>query len=102
MGMQSPAFTGTPTAPTASTGTATTQLATTAFVAAAAFNVALPGQSGNAGKFVTTDGTNASWAEVYPSQTGNSGKFLTTNGTATSWAEIPPANQLPLLAIGII
>jgi hypothetical protein len=98
----SPSFTGVPTAPTASTGTATTQLATTAFVAAAAFNVALPGQSGNAGKFVTTDGTNASWAEVYPSQTGNSGKFLTTNGTATSWAEIPPASQLPLLAIGII
>ena len=23
-----------------------------------------------------------------PSQTGNSGKFLTTNGTATSWASI--------------
>jgi hypothetical protein len=39
---------------------------------------------------------------VYPSQTGNSGKFLTTNGTAASWADIPPANQLPLLALGII
>jgi hypothetical protein len=100
--LSSPALTGVPTAPTASTGTATTQLATTAFVAAAAFSAALPGQSGNAGKFVTTDGTNASWAEVYPSQTGNSGKFLTTNGTAASWADIPPANQLPLLALGII
>ena len=32
---QSPAFTGTPTAPTAASGTATTQIATTAFVAAA-------------------------------------------------------------------
>lgn len=31
----SPAFTGTPTAPTASSGTSTTQVATTAFVAAA-------------------------------------------------------------------
>lgn len=29
---QSPAFTGTPTAPTATTGTDTTQIATTAFV----------------------------------------------------------------------
>jgi hypothetical protein len=35
----SPAFTGTPTAPTASAGTNTTQLATTAFVATAAANV---------------------------------------------------------------
>ena len=26
-------------------------------------------------------------------QTGNSGKFLTTNGTATSWATIPTLNQ---------
>jgi len=33
--LASPAFTGTPTAPTASAGTNTTQLATTAFVAAA-------------------------------------------------------------------
>lgn len=33
--LNSPAFTGTPTAPTASPGTSTTQLATTAFVAAA-------------------------------------------------------------------
>ena len=32
---QSPTFTGTPTAPTAASGTATTQIATTAFVAAA-------------------------------------------------------------------
>lgn len=58
----SPAFTGTPTAPTAATGTSTTQLATTQFVNATAFSSALPNQAGNAGKFVTTDGTNASWA----------------------------------------
>lgn len=63
-GLDSPTFTGIPTAPTASTGTSTSQLATTAFVAAAAFNAALPAQSGNAGKFVTTDGTNASWVEI--------------------------------------
>ncbi len=53
-----------PTSPTASTGTSTTQIATCAFVAAQAFNTALPAQAGNAGKFVTTDGTNASWADV--------------------------------------
>lgn len=58
----SPALTGTPTAPTASAGTNTTQIATTAFVGATAFSAALPSQIGNAGKFVTTDGTAASWA----------------------------------------
>jgi hypothetical protein len=47
----------------------------------------LPSMSGNTGKFLTTDGTNSSWAAVdaLPSQTGNSGKYLTTNGTAASW-----------------
>lgn len=39
--LASPAFTGTPTAPTAAAGTSTTQLATTAFVAAA-LGVAVP------------------------------------------------------------
>lgn len=48
----------------------------------------LPSQTGNAGKFLTTDGTDASWATVdtLPSQSGNSGKFLKTNGTTASWA----------------
>lgn len=64
--INSPAFTGVPTAPTAATGTSTTQLATCAFVVATAFNAALPGQAGNAGKFVTTDGANAYWADVTP------------------------------------
>ena len=63
-GLASPAFTGTPTAPTASTGTNTTQVATTAFVQQTSFNTALPSQTGNAGKYVTTDGTNASWANI--------------------------------------
>jgi hypothetical protein len=46
-----------------------------------------PSQTGNAGKFLTTDGTATSWGVVdaLPSQTGNSGKYLTTNGTAASW-----------------
>lgn len=62
--LASPALTGIPTSPTASTGTSTNQIATCAFVTATAFNAALPAQAGNAGKFVTTDGTNASWAEL--------------------------------------
>lgn len=48
-------------APTLPAGTATTDVATTQFVAAAAFTSSLPGQTGNKGKFVTTDGANASW-----------------------------------------
>lgn len=62
--LASPALTGTPTAPTATAGTSTTQLATTAFVGATAFSAALPAQTGNAGKYVTTDGTNASWGTI--------------------------------------
>lgn len=51
---------------------------------------ALPAQSGNSGKFLTTNGTTASWANVdaLPSQSGNSGKYLTTNGTTASWTTI--------------
>jgi hypothetical protein len=60
----SPTFTGVPAAPTAAVGTNTTQLATTAFVASTAMAAALPTQSGNAGKFVKTDGSVASWAVV--------------------------------------
>jgi len=50
----------------------------------------LPSQSGQSGKFLTTDGTDASWATVdaLPSQTSQSGKFLTTDGSSASWAAI--------------
>ncbi len=85
----SPTFTGTPTAPTATAGTNTTQLATTEFVgtAIAAIN-ALPNQSGQSGKFLGTNGSVASWQTVdaLPSQSGNAGRILTTNGTTASWA----------------
>jgi hypothetical protein len=67
--LASPALTGIPTAPTATVGTATDQIATTSFVAATSFSTNLPGQTGNAGKFLTTDGTNASWDVASPSLT---------------------------------
>jgi hypothetical protein len=90
----SPALTGTPTAPTATAGTNTTQIATTAYVVGTAFSSALPGQAGNAGKYVTTDGTTASWADVppgmvypgagIPNSTGTAwGTSYTTTGTGT-------------------
>ena len=52
----------------------------------------LPSQTGNTGKYLTTDGSAKSWGTVsqyaLPSQTGNSGKFLTTNGTSESWGTV--------------
>ena len=51
---------------------------------------AFPAQSGNAGKFLTTDASTASWATVdaLPAQSGNAGKFLTTDASTASWATL--------------
>lgn len=87
--LASPAFTGNPTAPTQASGTNNTTIATTAFVQQVALNNQLPLQIGNTGKYLTTNGTDASWQTIpveIPSQTGQAGKFLTTNGTNVSWA----------------
>jgi len=51
----------------------------------------LPSQSGNNGKFLTTNGSAAFWANIpieIPSQSGQSGKFLTTDGSSVSWATV--------------
>jgi hypothetical protein len=58
---------------------------------------ALPSQSGNTGKYLTTDGSVASWAivDLLPSQTGNTGKYLTTNGSTTSWAFVAGGSAQP-------
>lgn len=52
-----------------------------ALVANTAFATALPSQSGNSGKFVTTDGTNASWASL--SAVAMSGAYGDLTGTPT-------------------
>jgi hypothetical protein len=51
---------------------------------------ALPNQSGNNGKYLTTNGASTSWQAVdaLPSQSGNSGKYLTTNGASASWTTL--------------
>ena len=50
---------------------------------------AVPAQAGQAGKFLTTNGSVASWAsvEALPSQTGNAGKYLRTDGSVASWQD---------------
>lgn len=67
------------TVPTQTTGDATTKAASTAFVSATAFNATLPGQTGNGGKFVTTDGTTASWSNIYGTPT-----LISTNTNAVN------------------
>ena len=61
---------------------------TGAITAAQLKTAVIPSQSGNSGKFLTTDATNASWATVdaLPTQSGNAGKYLTTDATNASWA----------------
>jgi hypothetical protein len=57
-------FSGPVTGTTEAAGDSSTKFATTAFAVGLAFSASLPSQTGNAGKFVTTDGTNASWGSV--------------------------------------
>lgn len=62
----------------------------------------LPSQTGQSGKFLSTDGTNPSWQNVdaLPSQTGQSGKYLTTDGTNPSWNTITiPSVDVDVISI---
>ena len=83
------ATTGATTA-TAQADIATTQATNAAASAASAAGYVVPSQTGNAGKYLGTNGTATSWAAVdaLPVQTGNTGKYLTTSGTAASWATL--------------
>lgn len=73
-------FTGAaPTVPTSTAGDSSAAAASTAFVAGAAFSAALPGQAGNAGRTVRTDGTSASWGSIYGSP-----QVISTNTTAAT------------------
>jgi hypothetical protein len=64
--------------------------------------ISLPSQTNQSGKYLTTNGTVASWATVdaLPAQTGNAGELLTTNGTAASWSNTLIANATN--AVGLI
>jgi hypothetical protein len=60
----------------------------------------LPTQTGNSGKFLTTNGTTVSWGAVnfpsgLPNQSGKSGKWLKTNGVTASWEPIAEREALP-------
>lgn len=51
----------------------------------------IPTQTGNQTKFLTTDGTNPSWAQIYqvPTVVGQNAKFLGNDGTNYSWMAVP-------------
>lgn len=55
---------------------------------------------GTVGQVLTSNGTSApTWETVdaLPSQTGNNGKYLTTNGTTASWATVDSFNYASML-----
>lgn len=52
------------TVPAVAVGDSSNKPATTAFVAATALAASLPGQNGNAGKYLTTDGNTAGWGAL--------------------------------------
>jgi hypothetical protein len=56
-----------------------------------------PSQTGNNGKYLTTNGSILSWSTVdaLPSQAGNAGKYLTTDGVNASWAVLNLAAYVP-------
>lgn len=100
--LASPALTGVPTAPTAAAGTATNQIATMAALVAQAFSSALPGISGaTTGKFVTNNGTSASWAAVSLSGTSTAAinaneidKGTVSSGTVTFTQSVANVQRL--------
>jgi len=99
----SPTFTGTPSGPTASAGTSTTQLATTAFVTTNFAGLASPAFTGAPTAPTATTGTTTTqiattafvgataFNTALPNQTGNAGKFVITDGTNASWSTVYPA-----------
>jgi hypothetical protein len=87
-----PSFSGIPTAPTAANGTNTTQIATTQFVQTAVSTLGgLPSQTGQSGKFLTTNGTVASWGNVPLPNNGT--LTLNTSGTGISGSQTFTADQ---------
>jgi hypothetical protein len=92
-------------------------------------NLAIPTQTGQSGKYLTTNGSVASWDAInistadvtgtlpianggtgqtsassainalLPSQSGQNGKYLTTNGTTASWGTVSGGNPTALISV---
>ena len=101
--LASPAFTGTPTAPTASAGTSTTQLATTAFVANAISGLTSPALSsltdvsitegsGINGQVLYWNNTAGKWNSKALAAVASSGAYSDLSGTPNLSAYAPIAS----------
>ena len=82
------------TAATQTAGDSSTKVATTAFVGGVAFSAALPSQTGNAGKFVKTNGSVASWEYGGIAQ-------VTTATTATTLTSTPTLLKITPASYGV-
>lgn len=72
--------------PTVAAGDNSTKAASTAHVASVAMSTVLPGQTGNAGKIITTDGTTANWSDTINGNlyfSGTARRIGIKNGGAT-------------------
>lgn len=87
--LASPTFSGNPTVPTQAASDNSTRIASTAFVQTVAFNTALPLQTGNSGKVVTTNGTSASWSLI-----GTAGQAIRVNLAGTALEGYVPTQPI--------
>ena len=109
--LASPAFTGTPTAPTATAGTDTTQIATTAFVtnAVSAVTGAMTykgtvGTGGTVNDLPTSgvkvgDTYKVSVAGTYASQSAKVGDLFIATATTPTWSYVPSGDDAGITSI---
>jgi hypothetical protein len=63
-----------------------------------------PTQTGNAGRYLTTNGTTVSWSTIggtLPDQSSNSGKFLTTDGVSAAWHTLTQDDIAPAFSVSL-
>jgi hypothetical protein len=93
--LASPTFTGTPKAPTAATGTNTTQIATTAFVGDALDNFTI---SNNSVTSAMLQENSVTTRELNVADAGTSGQILQSDGDGSfSWYSLPGAASNPFI-----
>ena len=110
--LASPALTGTPTAPTASAGTNTTQIATTQFVQSAISGIAgamyfkgTIGTGGSAGTALPTSGVKVGdtykiiTAGTYAGQAAKVGDMFIATATTPTWAYVPSGDDVDVTQI---
>lgn len=110
--LASPALTGTPTAPTATAGDNSTQIATTAFVASAISGITgamvfkgTVGTGGTAGATLPTTGVKVgdtykvASAGTYASQAAKVGDLFIATATTPTWAYVPSGDDAAVTSI---